>query len=79
MRLSRVGFRCHLRLLHVQVLVHFLRVVVLNLILQMIQEEHLGLIQLLDDSFDVCVGSTLEVSGSTTVQLLRYLNHLGCS
>ena len=34
---------------HIKILIHLLRVIVLDLVLKMIQEEHLRLVKLLDD------------------------------
>lgn len=60
--------------LYIQIFVHLLRVVVLDLILEVVQQKHLWLIQSFDDAFHLCRAILI----GTAIELLRYFDHL-CS
>lgn len=54
---------------NVQVLVHLLGIVILDLILEVVEQEHLWLVQPFDDAFHFC-GTTLELSSRVRTELV---------
>ena len=62
-----------LRRLDVQILVHLLRIVIFDLVVQVVQQQHFRLVQSFNDPSHL---SRAALQVSSTVQLLRYFENL---